>query len=134
IVFFMYVQQKNLMGGMFVNFIKNYFNPQHLVPKEHRLADDMPTSKEVLHSTMAVAWPAIVESFLVALVSLVDNMMVSGIGPAAIAAVGLSTQPRFVLLALFMSLNVGITSVVARRKGEMNQASANHVLSSALKM
>ena len=130
----MYVQQKNLMGGMFVSFIKNYFNPQHLVPKEHRLADDMPTSKEVLHSTMAVAWPAIVESFLVALVSLVDNMMVSGIGPAAIAAVGLSTQPRFVLLALFMSLNVGITSVVARRKGEMNQASANHVLSSALKM
>ena len=47
----MYVQQKNLMGGMFVSFIKNYFNPQHLVPKEHRLADDMPTSKEVLHST-----------------------------------------------------------------------------------
>lgn len=115
-------------------FLKYLFNPKGIVPKEMVLVDDLPTGKEAVKTTLAVAWPAIVEAFLVSLVSLVDTMMVSSVGTEAIAAVGICGQPRFVLLALFMSLNVGLTAVVARRKGEGNQESANHAMRLSLKL
>lgn len=50
--------------------------------------------------------------------------MVGGLGPAAIAAVGLTNQPKFILLALINSLNVGVTTVVARRRGQENREGA----------
>ena len=58
------------------------------------------------------------ESFLVSLVGLVDTFMVSSLGLYAIAAVGLTTQPKFIGLAVFISLNVAVSAIVARRKGE----------------
>src|SRR5699024_2706272 len=53
-------------------------------------------------------------------------------GHEAIASVGLTSQPRLIVLALFMSLNIGVTAVVSRRRGEGNRASANHTLRQAL--
>ena len=50
----------------------------------------------------------------------------------AIAAVGLTTQPKFIGLAVFISLNVAVSAIVARRKGEGNRESANKVLQQAL--
>ncbi|ODU55814.1 MAG: hypothetical protein ABT01_05350 [Clostridium sp. SCN 57-10] len=75
-----------------------------------------------------IAWPAILESVLISLVSLVDTMMVSSLGHEAIASVGLTTQPRFIVLAIFMSLNVGVTAVISRRFGEGDRESANRTL------
>ena len=121
---------KSKVSNAFFRFV----DPEGVVQDDLKHPEEvLPPPKEAVGTLMKVAWPAMVEAFLVALVSLIDNMMVSGIGPAAIAAVGLSTQPRFVLLALFMSLNVGITGVVARRRGENNQESANSALKTALK-
>lgn len=118
------------LSGAFYRFV----DPESVVQDDLKHAEiALPPAREAVGTLMKVAWPAMLEAFLVSLVSLVDNMMVSGIGPAAIAAVGLSTQPRFVLLALFMSLNVGITGVVARRKGENNRESANSALKTAMK-
>ncbi|MCF0185923.1 MAG: hypothetical protein HUJ98_05490, partial [Bacteroidaceae bacterium] len=42
-----------------------------------------------------MAWPAILESFFVAFAGLVDSYMVSSLGPNAVAAVGITTQPKF---------------------------------------
>ena len=62
-----------------------------------------------------MAWPSIMESFLVSLVGMVDTFMVSSLGVYAIAAVGLTTQPKFIGLAVFISLNVAVSAIVARR-------------------
>ena len=59
-------------------------------------------------------------------------MMVSSIGAYAVAAVGLTTQPKFIGLALFIATNVSVSALVARRKGEMDAYGANETLLTAL--
>lgn len=88
--------------------------------------------KENIHITLNMAWPAIVESFFVAFAGLVDSLMVSSLGSYAVAAVGLTTQPKFVGLALFFALNVAISALVARRRGENKQEDANGILYTAV--
>ena len=88
--------------------------------------------KEIVRTTINVAWPAIVESFFVAFAGLVDSLMVSSLGSDAVAAVGLTTQPKFVGLSLFFALNVAVSALVARRRGEKRQKEANQLLFTAL--
>ena len=88
--------------------------------------------KEKVKITIDMAWPAIVESFFVAFVGLVDSFMVSSLGAYAVAAVGLTTQPKFVGLSLFFATNVAISALVARRRGEGNQEAANRILYTSL--
>ena len=93
---------------------------------------ELPADRDILSGTVRMAWPSIMESFLVSLVGMVDTCMVSSLGVYAIAAVGLTTQPKFIGLAVFISLNVAVSAIVARRKGEGNRESANKVLQQAL--
>ena len=79
-----------------------------------------------------MAWPAIIESFFVAFVGLVDSYMVSSLGSNAVAAVGLTTQPKFLGLSMFFALNVAVSALVARRRGEQRQDLANRILYTAL--
>ena len=88
--------------------------------------------KENVKITIDMAWPAIVESFFVAFAGLVDSLMVSSLGSYAVAAVGLTTQPKFVGLSLFFATNVAISALVARRRGEGNRDAANRILYTAL--
>jgi len=83
---------------------------------------------------IGLAWPALAENVLVSLVSMVDMMMVATLGSYAIGAVGLVTQPRFVMLAAFMALNVGSTAMVSRFKGARDRDNANLVLNQSLTM
>lgn len=79
-----------------------------------------------------MAWPAIVESFFVAFAGLVDSLMVSSLGSDAVASIGLTTQPKFIGLSLFFAINVAISALVARRRGERKQQDANSLLITAL--
>ncbi len=79
-----------------------------------------------------MAWPAVCESFFVALAGMVDSLMVSSLGASAVAAVGLTTQPKFMGFALFFAMNVSVSALVARRKGEDRQKSANEILLTAI--
>ena len=88
--------------------------------------------KENIQSAAAMAWPAIVESFFTAFAGLVDSLMVSSLGAYAVAAVGLTTQPKFIGLSLFFALNVSISALVARRRGENKKEDANRILHTAL--
>ena len=85
-----------------------------------------------MHITLQMAWPSIVESFFVAFAGLVDSLMVSSLGSYAVAAVGLTTQPKFMGLALFFAVNVAISALVARRRGEEKPEEANRILSTAI--
>ncbi|MBO5197954.1 MAG: MATE family efflux transporter [Lachnospiraceae bacterium] len=89
---------------------------------------EVPTTKDAYTNFFKVAWPSAIESLLVGLVGSVDTMMVGTLGEGAIAAVGITNQPKFILLALIFSLNVGVTAVVSRRKGQNDREGANRVL------
>lgn len=89
-------------------------------------------SKENIHITFNMAWPSIIESFFVAFAGLVDSLMVSSLGSYAVAAVGLTTQPKFIGLSLFFALNVAISALIARRRGEERPEEANRILSTAV--
>lgn len=89
-------------------------------------------SKENIRITFNMAWPSIIESFFSAFAGLVDSLMVSSLGAYAVAAVGLTTQPKFIGLSLFFALNVAISALVARRKGEKKPEEANRILSTAI--
>lgn len=89
-------------------------------------------NKKFVTTAAGVAWPAIVESFFVALVALVDSFMVSQLGAYAVAAVGLTTQPKFICLALFIAINTSVSALVARRKGQQDRDSANRILVTAV--
>lgn len=54
--------------------------------------------------------------------------MVGTLGSYAISAVGLTNQPRLIILAVFMALNHGITAVISRRYGQRDRDGANRVL------
>ena len=83
--------------------------------------------RAMLLRALSVAWPAMTESFFVVLAGMIDTMMVSELGPFAVAAVGLTGQPKFLGLTLFLGINVAVSALVARRKGEMRQEKANEV-------
>ncbi|MCR4618068.1 MAG: MATE family efflux transporter, partial [Lachnospiraceae bacterium] len=79
-----------------------------------------------------MAWPAVVESFFAAFVALIDSYMVSGLGSNEVAAVGLTTQPKLMGLSMFFAINVSLSALVARRKGEGRKEDANRILISGL--
>jgi Na+-driven multidrug efflux pump len=59
-------------------------------------------------------------------------IMVSSLGSEAIAAVGITTQPKFLLMAFVFAINTGVTVIVSRRKGANDAASANLALRNGL--
>ena len=85
-----------------------------------------------IKKTLDMAWPAILESFFTAFAGLVDSLMVSSLGSHAVAAVGLTTQPKFLGLALFIASNVSVSALVARRKGQGKREEANRIFATFL--
>lgn len=108
-----------------------YFSGEKILGKTEAYGA-IPPDKTLLSTTLKLAWPSILESFLVSLVGMVDTVMVGTLGSSAIAAVGLTTQPKYLGLALFMSLNVAVSAVVARRCGERDKDGANRVMTQSL--
>lgn len=100
-----------------------------------RVSRELPagiTSKMLYTDIVRIAWPSLVELTLTQLTSMVDLMMVGSLGPWAITSVGLSVQPRFLTMILFMAMNVGATAMVARYRGAGKPDKANEILRQAL--
>lgn len=97
-------------------------------------------SGELYKDIIRIAWPSFVELLLTQLVSMVDLMMVGSMGGTvnpqmgtqALAAVGLTTQPKFLLMAAFVSMNTGVTAMIARYKGRGDKEKANLVVRQGL--
>ena len=89
-------------------------------------------TKGILKETIRMAWPAVLESFFVSLAAIIDTFMVSSLGTSGVASVGLTTQPKFIALAIFMSCNIAVSALVARRRGQGRQDEANELLKTAL--
>ena len=100
-----------------------------------RVTKELPqgvTSGMLYRDVVRIAWPSMVELMLTQLASMVDLMMVGSLGAWALTAVGLTTQPKFLLMTVFQSMNVGATALVARYKGADNPQKANLVVRQAV--
>ncbi len=106
-----------------------YWRTERRVPMPEGVHNSM-----ILADTFRIAWPSLVELTLTQLASMVDLMMVGQLGYTALTAVGLTTQPVFLLISMVIALNVGATALVARYKGAGEQDKANMVLRQSLLM
>ena len=88
--------------------------------------------KKYFKKSLQIAWPAVLEFFFVAIAGIIDTFMVSSLGPAAIAAIGLTTQPKFIALSVFFAINAAVSALIARRQGEGKKDKANVTLTTAL--
>ena len=116
---------------MKLEFLRRLYDPRYLAGKMSDPAG-IPDAKTIYGNTFRMAWPAIAESFLVALVGIADTAMVSRLGPAAISAVSITIQPKMLILCFFLALNVAVTAIVARRKGEQRQEEAQKTLTQGI--
>ena len=91
-----------------------------------------PELKDLYKKTLAIAWPSTVEGALMSIIGSIDTMMVGTLGAAAIAAVGLTSQPRMIMIVLAQALCIGTTALCARRKGALDQQGANSCLNQSL--
>ncbi|WP_235825038.1 MATE family efflux transporter [Acetivibrio thermocellus] len=81
----------------------------------------------MIWEVISLSWPAFIELVMSTLFSMIDMIMVGRLNSAAITAVGLTTQPFMVLLAIFSAVNVGTTTIVAWNIGAGNTKKANEV-------
>jgi putative MATE family efflux protein len=61
-----------------------------------------------------------------------DTVMVGRLGDYAVAAVGLTGQPRMVFMSVFFALNVAVTAIISRLKGQGDQKAARSCLRQVL--
>ena len=85
------------------------------MPEDQKVSKKLPEgvrSRELYEDIVRIAGPSFVELLLTQLTSMVDLMMVGSMGGTenlemgtqALAAVGLTTQPKFLLMAAFVSM------------------------------
>lgn len=100
-----------------------------------RLPDSV--SKGMMMSDVVrIAWPSLLELVLTQLTSMADQVMVGRLpgtaGIAALSAVGLAAQPKFLLMTMVQAMNVGSTAMIARYRGQLNREKANQTFMQAM--
>lgn len=114
-----------------MNIIKHLCSPEFLLRKT-QLKGEIPSAKDAYTSFIRISWPSVMESVLIGLVGLVDTLMVSVLGTESVTAIGITGQPRMLFYAFFFALNVSVTAIVSRRKGQGDQKGANDCMLQAL--
>ena len=114
-----------------VNVVSRFISPVFMV-KSERVCGPLPRAREAYKNLLDIAIPSIVEMVFVSLIGSVDIIMVGRLGFAAIAAVGIAGQPQMIMLSVFFAMNVGVTAIVARRKGQGLRDDANLTIRNAL--
>ena len=116
---------------MKIGLIRRLFAAENMVGKDD-LRGELPKSKEIYRDLIKIAFPSVIEMVFMSIIGSIDTVMVGTLGYQAIAAVGLVGQPRMLMLSLFFAMNIGVTAIVARRKGEDSPEEANRTLRNAL--
>lgn len=88
----------------------------------------------VRQAIFRLAGPSLVEMVLINVAQMLNMVMVGRVGAEAVASVGLTMQPFFLFMALFMALNVGTTVIVARSVGSGRMEEANRASGQAFLM
>ena len=106
-----------------MNIVRRLFSTSYMV-KAHARKGNIPTTRIAYTNSLRIAIPAVIEMVSIALMDMIDTMMVGRVSPQAMTAVGITGQPRMLVLSLFFALNVALTAIIARKKGagEMGDA------------
>ena len=109
------------------------FSTQHMV-KDDMLRGEIPHSKEAYGVSLRIALPAVIEMVSMALMGMIDTIMVGRLDSygVAVAAVGLTAQPRMIFLSVFFALNIAVTAIIARNKGAGDMRAVRSCLRVAL--
>lgn len=99
--------------------------------QKHQIETNL-SNDQIIGKVLQIALPSMMESVFIALIMIIDIVMISVVGHQAISAIGVTTQPRFIIMSLIVSLNMGVTVIISRRKGQKDQAGAIRVLKTAL--
>lgn len=102
--------------------------------KQSEIQGEIPNFKKVAKDVMKIVWPAMIEGFLVALVTMFDGIMVSSLGNDANGGVTITKQPIYFMICFITALNIALTAIISRRFGEKDQASANRAMHEGLKL
>lgn len=90
------------------------------------------TKRMLIKDVIKISGPSFIELMLTQITSMIDLVMVGGIGVWAISAISLTIQPKFLMMTLFLALNVDTTALIARYKGAGEYKKMNEVLRQAL--
>lgn len=97
---------------------------------EHDISPLSP--RQLQKNILSLTWPCLLELFLVSLVSMVNLMRVGHLGAYAINAIGITSQPAFISIAVFQAFNIGATTLVSRFIGAGDYKKAKEVVSQTL--
>ena len=86
------------------------------------------SKKQLYTDLLKLIIPAAIELILIQTVSMFDQIQVSGIGKYATNAVGMVNQIKLLFTTAFVSINVGVTALIARAKGREDEEAANRIL------
>lgn len=84
--------------------------------------------KKTVSQIVSFTLPCLTELFLFSLISVVSMAMVGRLGPSALSAVGLSSQPVRISISLFQAFNIGATAMIARYTGAKQFDQARKVI------
>lgn len=112
-------------------FLVRFFLPRYMVRDDKKLGDDF-GAKQIYLTFLLLAWPSLAEQVLTGIINFVDTLMVSTVGDAAVAAIGLTIQPRMIFQVVLVAIATAVTAVVARRRGQGDREGANRVLAAML--
>jgi putative MATE family efflux protein len=73
--------------------------------------------KEIRGQIIHLAWPVIGEQILTTLATMVDAALIGHLSPIAMAAIGFTNTPHWLMVGLFTGLGVGVNALVARFQG-----------------
>ncbi|GHB67351.1 MATE family efflux transporter [Psychrosphaera saromensis] len=74
-------------------------------------------NKQQIKQTLILGWPISLQNILVTLLSMIDVVMVSHLGDAAIGAVGLGNRVMFVVMVIILGLSWGVGILAAQYYG-----------------
>ena len=77
-------------------------------------------NSQTLKSSFKLAWPISLQNTLITMLSMIDVMMVSHLGNASVAAVGLGNRVQFVILVIVTGLSWGVGILSAQYYGAGN--------------
>ena len=90
------------------------------------------TSGSIPRGLLGLAIPMIAGSVLHSIQSMVDMYFVGGLGPRALAAVGMSGSALMILITVFIGLNISTGALVSRSIGAKDVDQANLVAGQAM--
>lgn len=107
-----------------ISLFRKLFSTEYMVKPQARLGE-LPPSRAAYSDFIKLAWPAMIESLFVCMTSFIDSLMVSRASETAVAAVGVTNQPRMLFFVLFFAINAATSAIVSRRYGEKRQEAAS---------